>query len=98
MDKYRLFLAIEIPAPLQKKLAKKTHDLWLKTITQKPTNQLHITVHFLGLVSEEAISSLIRHIEEVLMKTTPFSIGIQKPGVFPTTSHTKTFWFGITGD
>lgn len=98
MDKRRFFLAIELPQDTQKKLAKKIKALQLKHIHLRPQQQWHVTLQFFGLVEEDEIPTVIRTIEEKLIGTKPFTLGINQPGVFLSQKRAKHLWVGITGD
>lgn len=98
MEKHRLFLAIELPLEVQRKLAKKVKGLHLKYVHLRPQQQWHLTVKFFGLVEDDFVPTLIREIEEKLIRTGRFSLGINKTGVFPNAKRPKHVWVGVTGD
>lgn len=98
MNRYRLFLAIEIPVPLQKYLAKRVAALRLAHVNLRPLQHYHVTLKFFGLVSEEELPALIRTIEESLMQAQPLSLGIDGPGIFPHKNRARILMLGLTGD
>ena len=88
----RLFIAInfnklkndfeEIQNKIDKKLAK-----------LKKTSTFHITLKFLGEVSEDKISLIKERLNKIEFK--PFSLILDKIGVFPTENYIRIIWIGV---
>jgi len=59
-----------------------------------PLEKLHLTLHFLGNVEEQALNALIKE-----LKTTPlgqpFEIQFSELGAFPKQTHARVLWLGV---
>src|SRR4030042_5069779 len=76
--KRRIFLAINLPDNILRQL-QKYQDNWpdLPIRWVKPQN-LHITVLFLGFVSDDALLDVLKVAEKVANNTVPFNIYFDK--------------------
>jgi len=87
----RLFVAIDLPEPAQKRLAKICCGLpgarWV------PPEQLHLTLRFIGEVEGTAF----REIREALATITlaPFPLNLKNLGCFPPRKTPRVLWAGI---
>lgn len=94
----RLFIAIPLPTKVQKALSNFSGSLkevkGAKGTFPKSTN-MHITLQFLGEVSEEATTQLIQDLENELaeLKNLP-DIHIEQVGAFPNLKAPKVIWVG----
>ena len=96
-EKIRSFIAFDLQndsvlnrlAMAQKLLIQTNADLKLV----EPTN-IHITLRFLGEISSEMIEKVYTVIKNV--KFSPFNVGINGLGVFPTLNYPRIVWAGIT--
>jgi len=93
----RLFIAVDLNsqnrdalAELQTRLKKADTDVkWIE-----PKN-IHLTLKFLGEVTEENIPKIISAIKESIQGIQPFSLEIINLGVFPSLEYPRVIWAGI---
>ncbi|MBU4331593.1 RNA 2',3'-cyclic phosphodiesterase [Patescibacteria group bacterium] len=85
--KHRLFIAINLPEPLKKRLAKLILELERrnKGLPVKWTNPegLHLTLHFLGYLEEQQIPQVEKILEKVNKNCPPFIMRLDNIDVFP---------------
>ncbi|MEX1248484.1 MAG: RNA 2',3'-cyclic phosphodiesterase [Anaerolineales bacterium] len=99
MTVVRTFIAIEMPKVLQRALDKASVNLrrqmadlpirWLRT------DNIHLTLKFIGETSEEIIPRIVAIIEEQASKVTPFEIQLGGLGVFPNPRKPLVLWVGV---
>ncbi|MGB9080016.1 MAG: RNA 2',3'-cyclic phosphodiesterase [Desulfuromonadaceae bacterium] len=87
----RLFIAIEPPDDLKTALARLRVDVpgarWV------PTEQLHLTLAFLGEVEENGAGELSERL--ALIHTTPFHLCFSGTGCFPNRHRPRVLWAGF---
>ena len=59
---------------------------------------VHLTLKFLGEISQEKILSIQRILEQLAEKTPAFSLQLSQAGVFPSTNPALVLWIGVAGD
>ena len=84
-----LFTAIEIPASIQTSIL----DLRPTTLDIKLAAQLHITLHYIGKVSEIESKAIQTRLQKV--KATAYSQQIKGVGVFHRTRSSGVLWVGV---
>ncbi|TDX52914.1 RNA 2',3'-cyclic phosphodiesterase [Orenia marismortui] len=96
-DKYRLFIAIELEQVLKGKLEKIQNILRDCSLKVKwvDKNNFHITLKFLGEVSQGELSDINEKILEVTEKVSSFKVQIKGLGAFPNLDYPKVIWTGI---
>ncbi|MET0263369.1 MAG: RNA 2',3'-cyclic phosphodiesterase [Rariglobus sp.] len=89
----RLFVAIEPTSPVRDSLAALSTDLARARWT--PPAQLHLTLRFIGDVSDEAR----QQIESALagVRVQPFFLAVETTGRFPPRGHPSIVWVGVDG-
>ncbi|MDF3057999.1 MAG: 2-5 ligase [Rariglobus sp.] len=89
----RLFVAIQPTEPVRTALTGLIGDIARARWTPPP--QLHLTLRFIGEVSNEAR----QRIEEALdhVRVQPFFLGAEGTGRFPPRGHPSVVWAGVTG-
>lgn len=96
----RLFIAVELPKPIQNQIYETGKYLRESVIGVRwiaPQN-LHLTLKFLGEVPEQKLTS----IDDILRETfqvhsyQAFSINFSQLGAFPSLSHPRVIWLGIS--
>lgn len=100
IESKRLFLAIKIIASDKfinticelKQHLKHENIRWIKT------ENLHLTLRFLGDTSFDEIQGIIDAITKAIENVKPFNIEILKLGVFGSSYHPKVIWFQIKDD
>ncbi|MBW2974177.1 RNA 2',3'-cyclic phosphodiesterase [Candidatus Woesearchaeota archaeon] len=91
----RLFTAIEIPESIKNSLAKVQDkiDSRAARIRLVDKSQMHITLKFLGKVSEEKAEGIKERLKQVKVK--PFCLILDKVGFFPNENYIRVVWAGI---
>ncbi len=93
----RCFVAIEIDDAIKSELSSVIEELkpfgtgirWVR-----PEN-LHLTLKFLGEVSEERIPKIEKVLEVVAAQSRPFSLRVRGTGTFPEKKRPRVIWAGI---
>jgi len=93
----RAFIAIELPqavqaalADVQRELAKAQADVkWVEK------DHLHVTMRFLGEITEEKRQAIERFLDTIASHTRPISVSLSHLGAFPTVSSPRVIWAGI---
>lgn len=90
---HRLFIAIDLPKPVCRQLG--------QCLVQPPRGvrpvtpaQMHLTLHFLGDVEDEARRAL--HDALPGIRQPPFAIAIRGTGVFPPRGRPSVLWAGVS--
>jgi len=97
----RAFIAIELPEGLKKELSglesllKKTSPPVVKWVDP---NSIHITLKFLGEISEDSIDELMLALEESAQGDPPFKLEASDVGAFPDLRRAQVVWVGIKGE
>jgi len=97
----RAFIAVELPEDLKKELnemeaqLKKTSPPVVKWVDP---NSIHITLKFLGEISEDSIEELMLAIEESAQGTLPFQLEVRGLGAFPNLERPQVLWAGVKGE
>lgn len=99
MKTLRTFLAISIPCgtefpALVEKLKKNLqHE---KYINYVKTNQIHLTLKFVGDTSEEDVPTIIEACQKVAKNHQPFSMDFNRTGLFGSNRVPRVLWLGMT--
>lgn len=100
-DTVRLFVAIELPEAARQHIAhlldilraRSSHGLrWVKP------EGVHLTLKFLGNVSEERLDSIVTAMERATENVACFSLRIQDVGAFPNMGSPRVLWAGVQGE
>jgi len=95
MDKYRAFIAIDIPCfPKLVEIEKELKDTGADIKLVEPEN-IHITLKFLGDISTDISQEIKKIIEESVKNYKAFEIKLSNIGVFPSKEYIKIIWIGI---
>lgn len=84
-----------------KKDIKRVSSLLNKHVISGKTTEIdniHLTLKFLGDISDDKYGDVICGIEDVLDKIHPFNVGLGQIGFFDKKSNYRVLWLGITGD
>ena len=96
-QRIRCFVAIEIPEPIQNRLARIQGTLRQqiqKASWVKPGN-IHLTLKFLGNVDAENLESIGEEIEAAISHHHSFSLRIGGIGTFPNLARPRVIWAGV---
>ncbi len=93
----RTFLAIDLPSEMHKTIAQKQESLRreLPQINWVKSENLHITLKFLGDTPEGTIDELKQVVQQAVKNISPFVITVRGFGVFPDKRAPRTIWTGI---
>ena len=96
----RLFVAISaqhLNFSPEEKLKKLKINLSKKELDFKfvPTNNLHVTLNFLGEISAEIIPLITQQLETLVAHHEPFELKLTDLGAFPEKQHGRVMWIGV---
>ncbi|MFW9777718.1 MAG: RNA 2',3'-cyclic phosphodiesterase [Candidatus Heimdallarchaeota archaeon] len=90
----RLFICVEVSElSILKEIDPVLRQLSLPGVKPVKSNQLHITLKFIGETPDESISSIKSGLAKV--EFTPFSISLNGLGCFPNLNYIRVVWIGI---
>jgi 2'-5' RNA ligase len=96
----RSFIAIEIPPTIQDAISCQTESLKgnfpTPSIRWVPSNNIHLTLKFLGETSPQNIDQLARSLEIEINQIEPFSIPFSETGIFPNVRKPRIIWIGLS--
>jgi len=93
----RTFIALELSKGIKDELARCQEELkqsgadvkWVKT------SNIHLTLKFLGEVTEEKLGGIKKILDSLAEERAPFEISLFKLGAFPNLDHPRVVWAGI---
>ena len=101
-EKWRLFIAIELPqtvlselADLQAALRARTPDRVLRWT--RPEG-IHLTLKFLGDVPTGDLAAIQAALTDAAANHAPFNLVVEGVGCFPNTQRPRVVWAGVGGD
>lgn len=89
---HRLFIAIDLPQDVRRRLASLVADP-APGVRPVPVEQLHLTLHFLGDADDAAVARLAAALPRVGQE--PFTIALTGVGVFPPGGRPTVLWAGV---
>ncbi len=98
-ESWRLFIAVELPAPVRKRLIDHIHQL--RTLVPRARanwvreENLHLTLKFLGDIPSEKIESISHAVKDAAEASEPFELIVSGGGAFPASGPPKVLWSGI---
>jgi 2'-5' RNA ligase len=97
MKKIRTFVAVEMPADVQKQFrevqtALRRTDAHVKWV--EPHN-IHATLKFLGDVAEDQLEGLYEGVTKGVVGCAPFEIRLTQIGAFPDLKRPRVVWIGV---
>ena len=98
-NKWRMFVAIELPTPVRRKLIE--HIGRLRTLVPDeraswvPEENLHLTLKFLGDVPLTKVELVAQATQSAAWMVEPFELVIGSSGAFPPTGQPRVLWIGI---
>lgn len=100
MRQMRLFVAVNLPAKLKNEIGSLIGDLKGISADLKwvEAQNLHLTLQFLGNVSEEQITAVVEALKKSAAGVGPFMLKVSGVGAFPAREKPRVFWAGITGE
>ena len=96
----RTFIAIDIPEPLKEKLRALQAEMkrFNAPVRWVTADGLHLTLKFLGEVSEAKLPSLCDPLTDIARSSTPFAIYLERLGTFPREQTPRVIWVGARSD
>jgi len=95
MDELRLFISVNLDSSeIQSAIGKFQKNFIYNGIKLVKPDQFHLTLHFLGDSSHEIIPKLGQVLSSLKMH--PFTLKVEKTGVFPSLHNIKVLWVGIS--
>ena len=96
----RAFIAVEIPQAIKEGMTSVRDRLKSAGVDagwSRPEG-VHLTLKFLGELSEARVPEIMRALALALGDTEQFRLGVEGVGVFPNPASARVVWFGLTGD
>lgn len=98
MTVIRAFIAIDLPKPIQDRLADileqvRTPDT--KAVRWVPAQNIHLTIKFLGDVSPSNLDLLRNLLKVEVSRFRPFEICVGNLGAFPSVRRPRVIWVGV---
>ena len=96
----RIFLSIPVPNVVKniKQMLTSTCENERVEIRWVKHNNLHLTVQFLGSVSEKKVIKIRREVENIVSSINPFVLTVSGTGCFPNKSKPSVLYLGIGGN
>jgi RNA 2',3'-cyclic 3'-phosphodiesterase len=95
----RSFLALEIPAEVQGALADNIAPLQKALpkplVRWVPSNNVHLTIKFLGDVSSASLRQLAEALKKEVAACEPFTLSVGGIGAFPNPRRPRVLWVGL---
>ena len=95
----RSFIAVEIPAGMQEEItrciAPLQRSLPKPLIRWVASQNVHLTLKFLGDVSPANLERLARSLEHEALAQQAFTMSVGGLGAFPSASHARVLWVGL---
>jgi RNA 2',3'-cyclic 3'-phosphodiesterase len=98
-ERWRVFLAIEIPEDVRKALNRPLEALQAlhESIRTNPTERMHLTLHFLGHLRRPLVEQLPPPLAAVVSHHQRYRVTVQGVGAFPAIARPRVLWAGISG-
>jgi len=96
MSLIRMFIAIQIPSELKKAIGS-LQDRFksvVKGVSWVRTENIHVTLKFLGDTNEDRIQEIGGKIEQAVSGIRPFRIEVKGVGAFPNLRRPRVIWVG----
>ena len=98
-ERWRVFLAIEIPDAVREALTSPLEALQPlhESLRTNPTEPMHLPLHFLGHLPRPLVEQLQPALAPVRLRHHRFRLTAQGIGAFPAIARPRVLWAGITG-
>src|SRR3989338_5878109 len=93
----RTFIAIELSEEIRNTLAQIQSHLKYAGADVKwvEKDNIHLTLKFLGEISEEKAKQVTATLDDIAKETKPFEISLKDLGAFPAIDHPRVIWVGL---
>lgn len=88
----RIFIAIEIPEPVKKRLMQKTEKWVDLPVRWGRIENLHITLAFLGYIDDEKIPGICNSVNNAVKDLEPFEISLNGIIIGPSENQPRMIW------
>lgn len=98
MSLLRVFIALDIPANLQRAIRQNMEGLQTSlgnSVRWVPADKIHLTLKFIGDIPPAHVASLSQAIVQQAGTISPFDISIGGFGVFPDPRRARVLWVGV---
>ena len=94
----RAFIAVPLSDEIRKEIEKFYHEIgFISGVKEVPIRNLHITLDFLGDISEKEAARFSENLEKIASNVEPFDLMIKGSGAFPKKFDPKILWLGMVG-
>ena len=100
-ESIRVFVAIELSDQVRNALSDLVGDLrraHIQGLRAVDPQGIHLTLKFLGNVSEARIEPIVSDVSRVVSEHRSFSVALDGVGVFPSKTRPRVLWVGLGGD
>jgi 2'-5' RNA ligase len=99
VERWRIFLAIEVPDHVREALTGPLEALkpLRDAIRNNPVERMHLTLHFLGHQPRPMVEQLHETLAPIVSRHPRFRLTAQGVGAFPVIGRPRVVWAGITG-
>jgi len=100
----RLFVALDPPDPVRRRLAalgvdlRRTAGRAADEVRWVPPENVHLTLQFLGAVPEERVAAVEAALRAAAAEAHPLSLEVKGAGGFPNARRPRVVWAGLAGD
>ncbi len=104
MGNRRLFVALDPPDPVRRRLAalgvelRRTAGRHAEEVRWVPPENVHLTLQFLGAVPEERVAEVEAAIRAAAAASRPLSLELKGAGGFPNARRPRVVWAGVAGE
>ncbi len=104
MPNHRLFIALDPPEPVRRRLAALATELRrgagraAEEIRWVAPENVHLTVQFLGAVPEERVADVEAALRAAAAEARPLALEVRGAGGFPNARRPRVLWAGLEGD
>lgn len=97
-DRHRIFVAVALAPALRASATgmRATLGAAAERLRWVPPENLHLTVRFLGEITEAQVRRVVEAVRETAAPVTPFAITLAGAGAFPTPRAPRIAWVGVT--
>jgi 2'-5' RNA ligase len=98
-ERWRVFLAIEIPDAVRNALTAPLEGVepLREAIRTNPVERMHLTLHFLGHLPRTLVEQLEPALAAVVARQHRFGLTAEGVGAFPAIARPRVLWAGIAG-
>ena len=98
-ERWRVFLAIDVPDPVREALKEPLNalDPLRESLRLNDVDRMHLTLHFLGHMPRTEVEKLPAVLAPVMAGHPRFQLGAKGVGAFPGIGRPRVVWAGLAG-